>query len=104
MSIKPIDFQVMLPKTMEVSKIHQDEQHKGSLLQQQAATASKEKTDLNMTQVIHQESAQGARIREKQEKNGGSKKKEEKKKSKGNYSGNKETEKEQKTSYIDIRL
>jgi hypothetical protein len=103
MSIKPIDFQVMLPKVTEVSKIHNDERNKGVLLQQQQAATIKNKSEVNIRQVHMQEKAQEARIREKQEKDKNSKK-EEKKKNKGNYDNKKETDVELKTSFIDIRL
>lgn len=103
MSIKPIDFQVMLPKTTEVSKIHNDERNKGVLLQQQQAATVQNNAEANIRQVHTQEKAQEARIREKQEKDKGNRK-EEKKKNKGNYDNKKETDVELKTSFIDIRL
>lgn len=103
MSIKPIDFQVMLPKTSEVSKIHSDEQHRGLLFQQQQAATVQSKAEANIRQVHSQEKPQQAGIREKQEKDKGGKK-EEKKKSKGNYGVKKETLTENKTSYIDIKI
>jgi hypothetical protein len=103
MSIKPIDFQVMLPKTSEVSKIHNDEQHRNLSLQQQQAATVQNKAETNIRQVHTQEKTQEARIREKQEKDKGGKK-EEKKKNKGNYGIKKELNDENKTSFIDIRL
>lgn len=108
MPIKPIDFQVMMPKTSEVSKIHSDEQNKGALLQQQQATTVQNKAEANIRQVYSQEKAQEARIKEKQEKNTESQPKEKKKgegkKTKGNYSSKKESPAQAETSYIDVRL
>lgn len=97
MSIKPVDFQVMLPKTAEVSKISHDEQHKNQAVQQLQASMSQLKSDSNLRQVHFQDRTQEAGIREKQEKNQGSKK--EKKNKQGNNS-----DKNLNASTIDIRL
>lgn len=102
MSIKPLDFQVMIPKTSEVSKIHNDEMNKNNTnLQQQATTVSHD-AQKNLKQVNSREKAQEGKIRERQERNkkegsSGGGEKELEKKDKGKKSG-------QKTSTIDIRL
>ena len=103
MSIKPVDFQVMLPKTSEISKIHNDDQHKNQLLQQQQAVTVQNKAEDQLRQVYSQDKANEARIREKQEKNR-EKNKKEKKKNNGNYGGSKEIQSDGQTSTIDIKL
>lgn len=51
MSIRPIDFQVMIPKTVDVSRIQSNEQH-GSLAAMQSKLQSVEKqSEQNMKQV-----------------------------------------------------
>ncbi|MCX7708898.1 MAG: hypothetical protein N2484_03515 [Clostridia bacterium] len=106
MSIKPVDFQVMLPKTADVSKIHTDEQQKLQALQQQQTSSSQHRVEDHLRQVHAQEKAQEVRIREKEEKNQKNKREEEKKKekSKANYNKDKGLETKEHTSTIDIRL
>ena len=103
MPIKPVDFQVMLPKTLEVSKIHQDEVHKNQAIQQQQTAANQLKTEEHLQQVYSQDKAHEGKIREKQEKDqrdpDGKKKKK-----KGNYGTGKEIKEEEQASTIDIRL
>ena len=96
MSIKPIDFQVMLPKAIEVSKVHSDEQHKNQAVQQQQTASTQHSADRNARQVHSQESVQEARIRERRERNQGK----EKKKSKQDKGKNSD----ENSSTIDIRL
>jgi hypothetical protein len=95
MPIKPVDFQVMLPKTSEVSKIHTDEQHKNLVAQQQQAAASQNKTAESLRQVHKQETVQQANIREKQEKN---------QKNKKGKDNSKKGKDDTQTGTIDIRL
>jgi hypothetical protein len=95
MSIKPVDFQVMLPKTSEVSKISSDDQHRNTALQQMQSQSTQNKSELNLRQVHSQDKTPEARIKEKQEKNQDGRK--EKKKNKQNNNSD-------NTSTIDIRL
>ena len=97
MSIKPVDFQVMLPKTGEVSKIHSDEHQKSDALQQQQASLNQNKTETNLRQVHSQEKTQDAKIREKQERE----RQERRKKKNG---GNKDSGSKDQRKTIDIRL
>ena len=69
MSIKPIDFQMVIPKTSEVSKIYNDDVNKNQAIHQQQQTASQTKIDNNLKQVVNRENVQNDRVREKQEKN-----------------------------------
>jgi len=97
MSIRPIDLQVMLPRTSEVSKLHSDEQQKSQTQQQMQADLTQEKVDTSLRQVHSQDKVQEAKIRERQEKERQDKKKEKKK-----DRGSKDTN--NKASTIDIRL
>ena len=101
MSIKPVDFQVMLPKTSEVSKLNHDEQHKSQLFQQQQAADAKNKVEDNLRQVYSKDKLHKANIKEKQEKEN---KKQGKKENKSNYDGTKKSKTENQTSIIDIKL
>ena len=79
MSIKPVDFQVMIPRTMEVAKIANDEAQRSMAGQQQQAAASQHKAEDSLKQVYSRAHAQEARIMEKQKedrKKDGKKKKE----------------------------
>ncbi|MCX8130295.1 MAG: hypothetical protein N3I35_09380 [Clostridia bacterium] len=105
MSIKPVDFQVMLPRTTEISKIHSDEQHKNQIIQQQQESTVQHKAEDNVKYVHSQDKVQEAKIREKEEKERNDKKQEKRKnKNKGNYNSNSKKEEDIKTSTIDIRL
>ncbi|MCX7842621.1 MAG: hypothetical protein N2489_06055 [Clostridia bacterium] len=103
MSIKPVDFQVMLPKTAEVAKMANDEQHRNHALQQQTYNNTQHKVDDNLRQVYAQEKTSEPGIREKQEKKRENKK-EEKKKNSANYTKNKKLTADEQSSTIDIRL
>ncbi len=101
MSIKPVDFQVMLPRTGEVSKIRTDEQNKNHALQQQSTSLVQHEADDSLRLVHSQEGVQQAKIKDKQEKE---KNREGKKKNKGNYNNKKETDQDIKYSTIDIKI
>ncbi|HEY5583623.1 MAG TPA: hypothetical protein VIK78_03925 [Ruminiclostridium sp.] len=68
MSIKPMDFQVMFPKTSEVAKTYNDETNKNQAINQQQASSNQERIDNNLKQVIARENVQHGSITEKQEK------------------------------------
>mgnify|MGYP000109072249 CR=1 FL=1 len=105
MSIKPVDLQVMVPKSNEISRIHNEQQQKNTAAQQQQASNVEHTADENLRQVHSQENAQQAKIKEKQGRNSGKdKSKKEKKKKKVSYSKDKKANDEIKTSTIDIRL
>lgn len=82
MSIKPIDYQVILPKTSEVSKIKNDEANKNQMIQQQQQSSGQEKIDNRLKQVVNRENVQNGRVTEKQEKD--SRRQNEKKKKRQN--------------------
>ncbi|RCX15542.1 hypothetical protein DFR58_113124 [Anaerobacterium chartisolvens] len=103
MSIKPIDFQVMLPKAPEVAKISNDAQHRMDALQQQQASAVQQNAQ-NSTKTVHsKDKANEAAIHEKQQKDKEEKGKG-KKKGKYNYNSSKKAELQEKTSTIDVKI
>lgn len=101
MAIKPIDFQVQIPKTNEVSKIHSEVKNKNELIQQQQTSVNHQKAEDSVNLVHYKDNAQQSKINKKQNKE--SKEKKEKGKKKRNYNNNSSIEEEQ-TSVIDIRL
>lgn len=101
MTIKPIDFQVQIPKTNEISKIQSDVRHKNELIQQQQSSTNQQKAEDSVNLVHKKDNTQQSKINEKQNK--GSKEKKEKGNKKRNYNSNSSIEEEQ-TSIIDIRL
>lgn len=103
MSIKPIDFQVMIPRTSEVSKISSDETHKSLALQQQQASSTQHKAENSLKQVYSQSRPQGAKITEKQKDNRKDKKEGKKKEQSGN-SESKILNSSIQTSTIDIKV
>jgi hypothetical protein len=68
MSIRPMDFQVMYPKTSELSKTYSDETNKNQAIAQQQAETNRERVDSNLKQVVARENVQHGRVNEKQEK------------------------------------
>ena len=98
MAIKPVDFQVMIPKMSEVSKINNDAQQKGLILQQQDNIKIREEINNNLKQVYNKEDVQYGRIGDKQEKDLSEKNK----KKKNKQSKNNSTQDSQ--SGIDIRI
>ncbi len=68
MSIKPLDFQVMIPRSSEVSRIQNDEAAKNQAVHQQQAEANQQKISQNLKQVSKKENIQNGRVDEKQPK------------------------------------
>ncbi|MDF2986663.1 MAG: hypothetical protein K0R50_2173 [Eubacterium sp.] len=93
MSIKPMDFQVMYPKTSELSKTYNDEANKNQAVHQQQAESNRQKIDQNLKQVVGRENVQHGRVNEKQAKDN-NKQNDKKKKQKNN----------ENPSTIDIRI
>ncbi len=97
MSIKPIDFQVMIPKAAEVSKTLNDDQQKNLGMNQNNADRLQHKLENEVKTVHSQQKASGPEIKnnkDREKKN----KKDGKKQSKNN------SERNDKDSIIDIRL
>ncbi|NJD02284.1 MAG: hypothetical protein FIA99_06740 [Ruminiclostridium sp.] len=102
MSIKPVDFQVMIPRTMEVSKFSNEEINKNNTMQQQLAATTQHLAENTLKQVYSQKRAQNARINGGQREKGSSGK--EQKKGKNEDSGEKVQEKTMQTTTIDIKV
>ncbi len=107
MPIKPVDFQVMMPRTLEAAKVSNDLAQKNHLFQQQQAAATQNKAEDSLRQVYSRTQAEHARINEKQRENSQEGRK--KKKKGQNGQENKDIEnnrlnKELKTSTIDIKI
>ncbi|NLK86657.1 MAG: hypothetical protein GX279_04095 [Clostridiaceae bacterium] len=66
MSVKPVDFQVMIPRTIDAAKMRSDELQKNLALQQQQASAMKDKAEDTLKQVYSKSQTHEARINEKQ--------------------------------------
>lgn len=106
MSIKPVDFQVVIPKTQELSKISADNVNKNHAAQIQQAEITKHKVDNNPKHVYSKDSAQESRIQQKQEKEqySGDSKKEKKKKSNNNERAKDPHDVASNTNVIDIKI
>lgn len=104
MSIKPVDFQVLIPRTMEASKISNDEAQKNLATQQQQTSSMQHKVDNSLNQVYSRNKTQNARINEKQKDN--NKGREQKKKNRGKADSEEEKplNKGIQTSTIDIKI
>jgi hypothetical protein len=103
MSIKPIDYQVVVPKTSEVSQVQSGEHQKSAVFQQQQVSSMQSKIDSSLKQVYSQEKLYDVKIRDKQERNGRDERKKNKernnKKNKNGYGVQSETE-----NIIDIKI
>ncbi len=103
MSIKPVDFQIMIPRTVEVAKSSNDVTQKNYMLQQQNAASTQQDADNTLKQVYSQKRAQDARIAQRQgdKQNNG---KHQKKKEKNGGSEGETQKKALQTSTIDIKI
>lgn len=107
MPIKPVDFQVMIPRTLEAAKVSNDEAQKNHLLQQQQAAATQHKAEDSLRQVYSRSQAEHARITDKQRED-----RQKDRKKKKNGQNNEEIDNGQKnmlnkdirTSTIDIKI
>jgi len=105
MPIKPVDFQVMIPRTMEASKITSEAAQKNLAAMQQQAADTQMKAYDSLRQVYSKDQPHDVHITEKQDKrnNAGEKKKDGRRKNaaqeenQGNYTST-------EGSTIDIRI
>ncbi len=104
MTIRPIDFQISVPRTTEISKINAEDNQRNIAAQQQQATSTQLKADNSVKLVHTQEKTQEALIREKEEKERQEREKKNKQKKPDGKDSKKDVKGEQKSSYIDIRL
>lgn len=101
MSIKPVDFQVMIPRTMEASKVSSDENHKNYSMLQQQAVSTQHSAENSLRQVYSQKSAQEAKITQRQKEKENSR---QDKKRKNGDNKNKPGGRTLQTSTIDIKI
>jgi len=66
MPIKPVDFQVMIPRTVDAAKMKSDEMQKQINIAQQQASAVQSKAEDTVRQVYSRSKTEEARINEKQ--------------------------------------
>jgi len=107
MAIKPVDFQVMIPRTMEAAKVSNDEMQRNHAMQQQKAAATQHRAEDSLKTVYARSQAQDARISEKQREKG----QKDRKQRKNEKSAEAEEDREKKnlnnsirTSTIDIKI
>lgn len=105
MSIRPIDLQVMIPKTSEVSKIQHTDMNKAGLEQQQFAEQLNKQTLQNQQQVSQTDKSDKTLIKDEQDKK---KKNKNAKKSKKKIDSKTEEKDDKKnlssTSIFDIKI
>lgn len=66
MPIKPVDFQVAIPRTTEASRISSNDASKNLNVQQQSAENLRDKAEISLKQVYSRQKPEEARIKEKQ--------------------------------------
>jgi len=69
MAIKPVDFQVLIPRAMEAAKASNDVNHKNITAQQQQAAAAQHRAEGSLKQVYSRTQPQSAHVDEKQKEN-----------------------------------
>lgn len=107
MPIRPVDLQVMIPKAVDVSRIHANEQHHNLAAAQSKIQSVEKQSEENMKQVNSQKETEKIHIKENHERKGRESRQEEKQ----SKPEEKETKKKPKAydkkvpgSTIDIRL
>lgn len=105
MPIKPVDYQVMLPRTSEAARIQSDIRNRDHIINQHQSMEVSQKADESLKQVYSKDKAHETGIRDRQEKGRGQSHTNEKHaKNKKNHSELVEMEDEIKSTTIDIRL
>lgn len=106
--IKPIDYQVMIPRTLEAAKVSNDAAQKYQLIQQHQAEVTRNKAEDSLRQVYSRSNAEQVRITDKQKderQNDQNKKNDDnKKKNRNNTADKRSLNNIRKTSTIDIRI
>lgn len=103
MSVKPVDFQIMIPRTNEISKAQCDSRQKEQMTLQQQVASGKQETQVVLEEVHTREKAQKAGIKGKQDKERKDNGKNGKKNKRG-YNQNSELTSENDSSVIDVKL
>ncbi|HEX2944685.1 MAG TPA: hypothetical protein VHT96_01875 [Clostridia bacterium] len=106
MPIKPIDFQIMVPRAMDAAKVSSDEAHRNHALLQQQTSATQHKAEDTLKTVYSRSKAQDARITEKQrdEQQDKRKKKDGRGREEAGDKGGNKPVKDIKTCTIDIKI
>jgi hypothetical protein len=108
MSVRPIDYQMMIPKAAEVSKIASDANQKGNALQEQYSNTLRHNDENKLKQVYDKDRTFEASIKQKQERQ--AKKESEDDKNKNHRNKDKDKKKGEKqislmsNSTIDIKI
>lgn len=108
MSVKPVDFQVMIPRSMDAAKMRSDELQKNLALQQQQSAAIRNREEDTLRQVYSNSQTHEGRINDKQREE---RRQQEERKKKNGGDGRKSDEKDGsktgrpiRTSTIDIKI
>lgn len=84
MSVKPVDFQIVIPRSVDAARTRSEELQKNEAVQQQQAAAVQNRAEDTLRQVCSRSKTEETRITERQRERGGQeegrKKKEEGKK------------------------
>lgn len=104
MAIRPVDYQILMPKVNDVAKMQNAEQHKLMSQVQQQADNTQKRTDKDMKSVHKQSEAQKSVIAEKQKDRKKNKKQGENEKEENNKEKATNEAKPQTRRTIDIRL
>jgi hypothetical protein len=104
MSIKPVDYQMIIPKSAELSRISNDEQNKNHIIQHQQGNAVQNKAENALKQVYSQDKTQEARVREKQQKQQKQQKRPKDDSNKKSKGSNEKKSNGAKVGFIDIRI
>ncbi|NTV88861.1 MAG: hypothetical protein HGA22_00625 [Clostridiales bacterium] len=106
MAIKPVDFQVQIPKTTELSKASSHDNQKNLTFQQQQATLTQQLAEGSLSKVYSREKADSSAIRERQRENENRKRKNggRLQTSGGSTQDDKEANEPPRTSTIDIKI
>lgn len=70
MSVKPVDFQIAIPRSIDVAKAVSDEIQKNAALQQQQAASVQNRAEDTLKQVYSRSKTKEVRIAEKQREQG----------------------------------
>lgn len=103
MSVKPVDYQIMIPRTNEITKIQSDSQQKEQMTLQQQVASGRQETEVKLSEVHTREKAQKSGIKEKQAKEGNAGNRGGKKNKRG-YNMNRELTNDEEESVIDVKL
>ncbi|MBZ4645890.1 MAG: hypothetical protein PWR27_19 [Petroclostridium sp.] len=90
MAVKPIDFQVMIPKTTEISKVQNEYNQKDYTNQYHASLSLQQQADHETKKVNSSDKAFGGKIRQKQKEEGNNQLKQKRNRTGKENKGNKE--------------